>query len=95
MRISRSNTKLIDVLERDAQGNPTGRTVPRPSFVAMTDVAVVAAHPDYDQFLFVPQYIDVVFAGDDPANPQVTRYWEFNAKAEYDARVGKYLARNA
>lgn len=91
MRPSTSNAVLMTRPERDATGTPTGKTrIPAPWDV-MTTQAVIDADPELNRFIHIPQYVDGVWAGNDP--PAV--YLRFTTEAEYNARIGNFLKRGA
>jgi hypothetical protein len=78
------NVKLVDELERDGQGKPTGKVKGKPTYVVMIDPAVMTAA--LEPYVYVPPYVDDSWAG------QPTIYLKFTNEAEARAKLAKHLA---
>ncbi|MDP8994033.1 MAG: hypothetical protein M3N07_03470 [Pseudomonadota bacterium] len=78
--------KLMDRLERDAKGKPTGRIRGRPDHDVMLDPREMT--PELEPYRFTPTYIDDRWAG------QETIYLRFTTEAEARAKLAKHLRRD-
>jgi hypothetical protein len=79
-----SGVKLVDELQRDAQGKSSGGLKGRPTYIAMIDPLMMT--PALEPYRHVPQYVDDCWAG------QETIYLKFTTEAEARAKLGKHLA---
>lgn len=84
--------KLVDVYNRDSEGNPTTKKG-RPEYVVMLTPEAFAAYDGaLDAYVFTPDHYDDSWAGLPGQTPaDTTVYLKFNTKAQCEAQLAAHL----